>query len=184
MNVLKTLHDDLKVIITETRELDKLTDKAGDEIAGRDFMHVVLLSENSAKVFQKRLRDYCDTSDQSIGSVPSPTDVGTDMSGSDSSPSFGFPTSARKSFGPRNIKNLIWWHPVAFRWAIWIQKPKKDDTLPKPGDFKVNSLLQGYEFNKEYERVFVEAATIWNKLDHSKRDRIVLTDDAPSSQHA
>ena len=116
-----------KLIINETRDLDKMSDRAGDDIKGRDFMskrptldinidgvsikvlnytkkYVVLLNENSAKVFQKRLRDYCDT-DQSICSVPSPTDVGTDISGSDSSSSFGFETSAHNPYGPCNIKN-------------------------------------------------------------------------------
>jgi len=77
MNVFKTLHDDLKLIINETRDLDKMSDRAGDDMFKRPTLdinidgvsikvlnytkkYVVLLNENPAKVFQKRLRDYCD----------------------------------------------------------------------------------------------------------------------------
>ena len=108
---MKQVQDDLKRLIDKTRaSFDMITDKAGDEVVQRDFMvnrptldinideisiqvlnyskkYVVLLDQNSAKFFQHRIQAACDGSDDhtdhSLGSLPSPTDVGTDMSGTD-----------------------------------------------------------------------------------------------------
>ena len=95
-----------------------------------------------------------------------------------------FDTSLQNPHGPHSIKNLIWWAPLTYRWAIWIQKAKKDAVIPTNKDFRVDSLLNGDEFNVEYKRIFIEVATTWNKFDGSKRARILLADDAASSQPA
>ena len=134
-------------IITEARELDKLTDRTGDDIASRDLLHkrptldividgvtikvvnylkkyVVLINESSAQLVQQRLLAYCDTTDETVGSGPSPSDGGTHTTGADSGPTFGFTSSVRKPFGARRIDRVIWWCPQSFRWAMWIQKPR------------------------------------------------------------
>ena len=140
-----------------------------------------MLLSSSRSVYKLIATDLLTRRSTALVALPSPTDVGADMSGTDSNSGFSFDTSVLNPHGPRSIKSTIWWVPQSFRWAVCIQKAKKDAVIPSSDDFCVNQLLTGDEFNEERERRFIEAATAWNKLDGSKRPRILLPDVAASS---
>ena len=146
--------------------------------------YIVLLNQKSAEFFQNRLQAYCDRcvdqSVHSLGSLPSPTDVATDMSGTYPISGFSFDNFVLNPHGPRTIKGVIWWCPKAFRWAIWIQKAKKGTVNHSAEEFCVNKSLTGDAYTEERDLLSIEATTAWNKLDCSKRPRIKLPDVAPS----
>ena len=201
IDVLKKLINDMNDSIAEARDLDKNTDRSGDDIASRHLLLrrpmldvvvdgitirvlnylkkiVVQNNESTAQLVQQRLLEYCDTTAETVGSAPSSSDGGTCTTGADSVQTFGYNRTNRNAFGARLIPHVIWWCPQAFRWALWIQKTRSESEMPKFDQFAVDGSLDGTKFNAEYERQFVLAAKLWNDLDQSKRDRIQLSADA------
>ena len=136
---------------------------------------VVKLDKGAAAFFQHRISDARDRVTTSPKGKPSclvsPTDTGTDASGTDTSSSgfsFGSSKRVRSLHESLNIRGEIWWHPSTFSWRI----TSKDTTATT--NYPVDQSLRGEAFKSAVTETWKVAATAWNALDNSKKNKIVI----------
>lgn len=201
-NVVKQLRADIKDRINLARgsSSSSLSDDDDDHYEGKHLMRkkpilvirtdaheltamnytkktVVQADKAACLFFAQRIRSACGLAKNSAVHrrycTRSPTDTGTDVSGTDSSNPAPTAHGAKRAGSTNgNIRGKLWWSPSTFGWIVNSLKPLKGVTMPFAEEFQVDNKLTGLDFLSERSRTYEAAAATWNKTDGSKRPRL------------
>ena len=128
----------------------------------------IVKDDASAKILQVRIITESQRP-RPIDCSESPTDTGTDTSGTDST------TLNRSRPDPSlNIRGKVAWSPDQLAWMIFPKKLKKGKSMPPAGAFTVAESFKGEEWRLERERLYDVAVACYNDLDGTKKDRLPL----------